>query len=149
MNQASPAFHLVFGLFFVGIGAFILCVATDVIHADPGTIHAPRWVLGLCGAAFAGAGLSVIGHRWAVVRIASLSLVLLGLGGVAAWAAVLAPAEGWSGGIPFAPDSVNVGLARGLAGFGALMCFGMLVYGWRIRFRSAADSASRPGRSGP
>ena len=148
MNQSS-AFPLVFGLFFVAIGVFVLCVATDVIRADPGTIHAPRWVLGLCGAAFAGAGLSVIGARWPVVRFASLSVVLLGLGGVAAWASIGAPAEGWSGGIPFVSDTVNVGIARGLAGFGALLCLGLLVYGWKTGFRSANEVASRRGRSDP
>ena len=136
MSQNSEKVHVLFGLFFVAIGVFILCVATDVIRADPRTIHAPRWVLGLCGVAFAGAGLSLVGHRWPVIRIASLSFVLLGLGGVAAWASVMAPGEGWSGGLPFVPGDVNVGIARGLAGFGALLCFGLLVYGVKSGFRT-------------
>lgn len=36
------------GLFLVA-GLLILFVALDWIHVDPASIHAPRWVLGLCG----------------------------------------------------------------------------------------------------
>lgn len=35
------------GLFLVA-GLSIIFVALDWIHVDPASIHAPRWVLGLC-----------------------------------------------------------------------------------------------------
>ncbi len=52
-----------FGIPFWLTGLVIVLVALDVIHADPSSIHAPRWVLGLVGAIFfvVGIGVSVQG----------------------------------------------------------------------------------------
>ena len=42
------------------VGFVIILVAADIIHADPASIHAPRWVLALAGMVFAFAGLSTL-----------------------------------------------------------------------------------------
>lgn len=148
MNPEESSAHPFVALFCAGIGLFILLVAAGVIPTDPGSIHAPRWVLGLCGVVFAAGGVAILGPRFALLRNIGLSALLLAMGGVAFWAAALAPVEGWSGGIPLVPRAVNVWFARGLAGFGVLLCLGLLVHGWKTGFRSAGD-ASRHGRSGP
>ena len=46
------------GLFFL-VGAFIVLLAADVIHADPSSFNAPRWVVGGAGAVFMFAGAMV------------------------------------------------------------------------------------------
>ena len=86
-----------------------------------------------------GARRLVEARRRAPLRQVSLSVLLLAFAGVAFWAAVLAPAEGWSGGIPFVPSWVTVAIARGLAGLGVFLCLAMLVYGWKTGFRSAGE----------
>ena len=43
------------GLFFL-VGAFIVLLAADVIHADPSSFNAPRWVVGGAGLVFMLAG---------------------------------------------------------------------------------------------
>ena len=48
-EQMSVVGRLVFGLPFCGAGLLILAVATEVLPADPASIHAPMWVLGLAG----------------------------------------------------------------------------------------------------
>jgi hypothetical protein len=50
-----------FGLPFVGAGVWILMIGSKVIHVDPQTVHAPYWVLTVCGACFFGAGLMLWG----------------------------------------------------------------------------------------
>lgn len=134
-KEPSPLARLLAGLFCLGVGAFILSIALDGLPADLAEAEAERWLVGLFGGVFLAAGAAIIGHRWPIVRKVSLTVLLLGMGGVAAWAALYAPADGFSGGIPFLPDGLNVGIARGLAGFGALACFGLVAYGWRTGFR--------------
>ncbi len=43
------------GLFFL-VGAFIVMISADVIHVDPSSFNAPRWVVGGAGAVFMLAG---------------------------------------------------------------------------------------------
>lgn len=50
-----------FGLPFVGGGTAITLIGLKVIQVDPATVHAPYWVLTVCGACFLGAGLMVWG----------------------------------------------------------------------------------------
>ncbi len=52
---ASMAFG---GAFFL-TGSFIVLVAADIIHTDPSSIHAPRWVLAAVGGVFMIAGMMV------------------------------------------------------------------------------------------
>src|SRR5690606_19282013 len=117
--------RLLAGLFCLGLGAFILSIALADLPADLAEAEPERWVVGLSGIAFSTAGIALVGRRWPIVRQLSTSVLLLAMGGVAAWVALCAPSSGISGGIPLLPDVINVGIARGLAGFGALVCFGM------------------------
>jgi len=55
----STAGGLLFGLPFVSMGAFITLIGLGLIHVDPKTVHAPYWVLTVCGLCFFGAGLAV------------------------------------------------------------------------------------------
>ncbi|MGC3957094.1 MAG: hypothetical protein QM813_03750 [Verrucomicrobiota bacterium] len=50
-----------FGLPFVAGGTAIALIGLKVIAVDPATVHAPYWVLTVCGACFLGAGLMVWG----------------------------------------------------------------------------------------
>jgi quinol-cytochrome oxidoreductase complex cytochrome b subunit len=50
---------MAFGGIFVLVGAFIVLVAADIIHADPSSFNAPRWVVGAAGGTFMLAGMMV------------------------------------------------------------------------------------------
>lgn len=50
-----------FGLLFVAVGVAIALVGVQVIPVDPGSVHAPYWVLTCFGGIFAGGGLLVWG----------------------------------------------------------------------------------------
>jgi len=50
---------LLFGLPFVGMGAWITLIGLKVVPVNPKSVHAPYWVLAVCGLCFFGAGLAV------------------------------------------------------------------------------------------
>jgi hypothetical protein len=47
---------------FAGMGTFILLMGLGEIEVDPGKIHAPMWVISVCGLMFLMAGLWLIWH---------------------------------------------------------------------------------------
>ncbi len=57
----SVAGAFLFGGVFVAAGVAIMLVGLRVIPVDPGTVHAPYWVIAVCGGCFAGGGLMVWG----------------------------------------------------------------------------------------
>lgn len=56
----SPIKVFLIALPFAGAGALVMLVAADVIHADPSSFHAPRWVVGMAGFLFFLAGLWIL-----------------------------------------------------------------------------------------
>ena len=59
-TSASPRQRLVIGAIFV-IGGLLIClIAAGVFKPDPRSIHAPLWLIGLIGLAFALAGGTVM-----------------------------------------------------------------------------------------
>ncbi|HET6463216.1 MAG TPA: hypothetical protein VFH33_05380 [Candidatus Krumholzibacteria bacterium] len=50
-----------FGLVFVGAGAGITLLGLRIIPVDPSSVHAPWWVIQMCGVCFAGGGVAVWG----------------------------------------------------------------------------------------
>ncbi len=50
---------LLFGLPFVGMGAWIILVGLRLVHVEPQSVHAPYWVLTICGVCFFSAGLAL------------------------------------------------------------------------------------------
>ena len=46
------------GIFFL-MGSFVVLIAADIIHADPSSFNAPRWVVGAAGGVFMLAGIMV------------------------------------------------------------------------------------------
>lgn len=53
---------LIFGVPFFGVGVFVVLLAMGVVEAQPGSLHAPPWVVGLAGGIFLLAGLSLLVH---------------------------------------------------------------------------------------
>lgn len=56
-SALSTSGALLFGLPFIGAGVAITMIGLKVIHVDPKSVHAPYWVLTVCGACFFAAGL--------------------------------------------------------------------------------------------
>ena len=125
-----------FGAIFVLTGLFILLVAADVLHADPSSFHAPRWVVGLCGIVFVAGGVAVAFPERTRIVHATAMVILAGLGSVGAWVAFFGESNEIRGGLSFLPHDLNLLLGRAVFGFGAACCFLLLIYALRRGFRS-------------
>jgi hypothetical protein len=57
-----------FGLPFVGVGVFVILIGLKIIVVDPAGVHAPYWVLTVCGVCFFAAGLLLWSMSWRQFR---------------------------------------------------------------------------------
>ena len=53
---------VIFGSPFAGVGTFILLIGLEKVDMDPSKIHAPLWVISVCGLMFLLAGLWLVWH---------------------------------------------------------------------------------------
>lgn len=122
------------GWLFVAVGLAIVAVATGIIPSDPAKFHAPKWIVGLCGFAFAAAGFKLVTiNRPAVSRWVGPVLVAC-FGVIGLWVGLFGEASQFSGGIPLVSAETNVSVARWtFGGIGAvlLMLVPVMLYNWR------------------
>lgn len=133
-----------FGWLFIALGVALVAVALGVIPVDPASVHAPGWVLALCGALFGLGGLAVVARRWPAVQSAAVGLIWLAASVVGGWIALFGEAEHFSGGLPVLPPGVNVGLARALFGTGAVLSLAVFVWGTVQLVRRGPAAGGRP-----
>jgi hypothetical protein len=124
----------------IALGAFLLLVAGEFIPgAEPRADDAPNAIIALSGLVFVIAGFMAYVGRQSRTNDLLAALLCLVFGVIGGWVAVAGSDEGFSGGIPFLSSAANVKLARGLFGFGSLICF--LIAAWALnRFFARADS---------
>lgn len=176
LEDIRPATGILMGGSFLVAGVAILLVVLGWIEMDPSKIHAPPWVISVCGGMFAltGAavlysgvrnGLGVAGRAGREREDGELPIVgwLLGLGisggmtAVASWIA-FGPGErafsGWIGigGIGVHGSAGSESLGRWVFGVGAvltgLFTLWGLVYGLRRLPARGRDDASFPQNGG-
>ena len=143
-SYSGDAMAALMGLLFAGVGGFILLAAADIIHIDPESLHAPRWVFGAIGLMFFLAGIMVIAQVIAgagaeqIVLFQWLQFILV-LGMMASFAAVfiwvgLGPGEReFQGSTSIGPISFSNGgnqiMGRCMfGGFGILTGLGTLLF---------------------
>lgn len=117
------------GGFSLLMGGLICLVGLDVLPVDEGSIHAPRWVLVLCGGVFAAAGLAIFFQGRPLLVCLLGNIIVVSFAVIAAWIATAGPSSQFSGGIPLLPHELNVKIARGFFGVGALLCALILIPG--------------------
>lgn len=112
---------ILWGVFCLGFSVYLMLVALGIVEAGE-TETAPSWILALCAFAVGACGVALCTEPDSRVRLAAVGVLLLGMGGIGAWASLFSDAKDISGGIPFVPDEVNVAIARFLFGFGSVCC---------------------------
>jgi len=123
--------HPGWGWLCIAIGLYAISVALGIIKPDDSAVHAPMWVIAICGVIFLISGIMVlIGQR---SRVNSLcAAILCGCFAlVGAWASLFPPPEGFSGGIPLLSKSANTIIARCLFGSGAVLSSILSIYALR------------------
>lgn len=142
MPGPSPS-DSVSGTLSIVTGAVVVGVGAGVVPVEPGAVHVPGWVLGVCGALSALGGLAMLAQRWPAVRTAAIAVMFVAFGLIGGWVALFGEARHISGGIGLFPDWLNLALARGVFGFGALLCFGL--FAWTAAGMLAPDDGPEAG----
>lgn len=122
-------------LFCLAVGLFPLLVAFGVISPDPADVHAPPWVLAVCGMVFVIGGCMLLSGKHARVDNLLAALTLLCFAAIGIWVALFASPEGFSGGIPLLSDATNIRIARWVFGSGAAVSLTLLGYAMRRALR--------------
>ncbi|MEM1055634.1 MAG: hypothetical protein AAGI52_08905 [Bacteroidota bacterium] len=124
-NPPSP----ILGVLTLGMGLFVTAIGLGIVPVDPANVHAPMWVLAVCGLVFVIGGVAVLAHGRPGIQSAAGLTIVLAFGLVGGWVALFGDAAQMSGGIPFLPRALNVALGRGLFGIGAVLCFAFFAWG--------------------
>ena len=119
----------------IACGGFALLAAAGVVPIETSN-DTPLWVIGLVGAIFVIAGIMIFLRNYSRALDLFAAVLLAAFTLVAGWITFYSSPEGFSGGIPFLPHAMNVSVARGMFGFGALMCFAGFLYALKRFFGS-------------
>lgn len=128
--------HPGWGWFCIVAGLYPIAIATELWPVDAAAVHAPMWVLFLCGTVFLMGGAMILIDRNSKFNALCAAILLVGMGAIGAWVAVLGPSAGFSGGMPFLPSEYNVIFARWVFACGALVSFLMSAYAVRTLLKS-------------
>ena len=137
-NQAHKRTRERIGWLCLGIGLYVSSISTGLLPIKIDNLHAPLWVLFLCGVIFILCGvMMLIGHGSKFNNILA-AIVLIIMAGIGGWIALFSTPEAISGGIPFLSETNNIILSRIVFGCGALLTFFMSMYAIRKYIKNNA-----------
>ncbi|NET33660.1 MAG: hypothetical protein F6K19_16815 [Cyanothece sp. SIO1E1] len=125
---------LIFGI--AGVCIFLIGIGLFPVELQPG--DAPGWVVAICGAIFALAGVMIFIGDKSNNFLAGVLIAMMG--SVGGWVALFGDATNVSGGFSFVSEEMNFTLARIFFGIGALVCFAISVHAFRLHFRKRKSS---------
>jgi len=173
IRDMPPLMGVFLGTVCLGGGLAVILIALDWIHVDPSHVHAPPWVLGVCGGMFALPGAWILynglanavrgappaeraedGDAFRVVPWLIGMVISGGMTAVAGWVGFGPGERKFSGGAALGPLHVG-GSSSGMLGravfgaaavaAGAFTVWGV-VYGIRRLIGGAGRSRAGPGR---
>ncbi len=119
----------------IACGGYALLAASSVIPVQTAN-GTPLWVLGLVGVIFVIAGIMIFLRNYSRALDLFAAIMLASFTLISGWITFHASSEGFSGGVPFLPNDMNVSLARVMFGIGTLLCFGIFLYALKRFFGS-------------
>jgi len=129
-----------FGAIFVLVGAFIMGIGGGIVPVDPSSVHAPGWVVVLCGAVFALAGVATWAGRFGDEWSEGFALLIVGCFAlIASWVAFGPGERQFTGGVSVGPAGGGgpVGDRSGRIAFGvgavSLWAFTALLIGRLVK----------------
>ena len=124
-EQSKPAPRALAG-FCVVMGLVPLLISMGAIPVEPGSVHAPRWVVGLAGLVFVVGGIMIFLGPQSGWSDALAAILLASFAAVGGWVSVFGESEYISGGLPLVSRETNIIIARCVFGAGAVVCLLLL-----------------------
>ncbi|MEP1306490.1 MAG: hypothetical protein ABJK11_00495 [Balneola sp.] len=124
-----------FAWLFILTGLPFILISLEALPIDEATIHAPKWVIGICGFIFSLSGVMVLLGEKSPVNNLLGGVLVLSFGLVGGWVALFGDASGFSGGLGILTNDQNVAIARFVFGSGAVLCFAIAFYAIKLQFR--------------
>ncbi len=112
-------------------GLYILGIASGIVPTDLGSVHAPMWLVTLCGILFLIGGIAALGIDVFSRRVQDVLgvFVLMIFFAICFWIAFGSGERQFNGG------SVNPAFGRAVFGGGAVICFFLVLYAWKRAFQ--------------
>ena len=117
--------RLYYSVPFILAGIVIELIVIDVISIDESLVHAPDWVIALCGLLFLSGGLALVAGPKNQIATWSAGTLVISMTLISAWVAVYGASEHFSGDFPFISRDSNVIIARII--FGCVSLLGLAI----------------------
>ena len=131
VRTLSGRARMIYGAGCIALGCYPVALGLGYLPAGEAGLNAPPWVVAGAGFVFVIAGFMILLAKYSriVDLLAGILLLLFGIMGV--WVSLFSASEGFSGGLPFLSQELNIMLGRWLFGLGALISFAMCAYAFR------------------
>lgn len=131
VRSLSGRARLAYGLGCIALGCYPIAISLGYIPIEESASTAPPWVIAGAGSAFVIAGFMILlaHHSRANDWLAGVLLMVFGIMGV--WVSVFSSSEGFSGGLPFFSQELNIRVGRWVFGLGSLICFALCAWAFR------------------
>ena len=109
----------------IAAGIVIELTVIDVIPIDEELVHAPDWIIALCGLLFLCGGLALLASPKSSIATWSAGTLVISMTLISAWVAVYGASEHFSGDFPFLSRDTNVIISRII--FGCVSLLGLAI----------------------
>lgn len=134
-RKLTPKERVWAGILFFGTGAAIILASVDIIPIDEADLHAPHWVLGLCGLVFSLAGVMIFLGDQSKWNNLLAGILIFSMGSIGGWIALFGSGSNFSGGIALLSNESNTSLARWVFGIGSVICFATAFHAVKLYFK--------------
>ena len=134
-TEPTPKQKLWGGILFSGAGVLIILLGLGIIPSDESDMNAHPAIVQLCGVMFLWTGIMIFTGGKSKYNDFLGGMLVLMMGIVAGYVAFFGTDDGMSGGLGFLSRSLNLILARGVFGFGSLICIGVAMYAFVLQIR--------------
>ena len=119
----------------IALGLIPLFISFEFIKVSEAAVHAPMWVIALCGIVFVLCGCMILLAQHTRLNNLFACIVLLSFAAIGIWVLLFSPSEGFAGGIFFLSNEANIKIARWVFGCGAVFVLILFAYAVRQLFR--------------
>jgi hypothetical protein len=123
MNHPTSRILVSVSLIIAGIAIELTVI--DVISINENLVHAPDWIIALCGLLFLSSGLAVAASPKSTIATWSAGTLVISMTLISGWVAVYGPSEQFSGDFPIISRDSNVIIAR--LNFGCVSLLGLTI----------------------